>query len=79
VVGVDDERFGQAVTAVVAAEAGSAVTGEKIVAAVKDELAGYKAPRHVVFVAAVPRAPNGKADHKTARQHAVAALSAAVD
>jgi fatty-acyl-CoA synthase len=79
VVGVDDERFGQAVTAVVAAERGSDVTGNDIVAAVKEELAGYKAPRHVVFVAEVPRAPNGKADHKTARQHAVAALTAAID
>ncbi|HEU4840375.1 MAG TPA: AMP-binding protein [Ilumatobacteraceae bacterium] len=74
VVGVDDERFGQAVTAVVAVEPGSAVTADGIVAAVKSELAGYKAPRHVVFVTDVPRAPNGKPDHKTAREHARAAV-----
>ena len=76
VVGVDDERFGQAVTAVVAAGARRRPCRRtSIVAAVKDELAGYKAPRHVVFVAAVPRAPNGKADHKTAREQALAALA----
>ena len=74
VVGVDDERFGQAVTAVVATEPGADVSADAIVTSVKGELAGYKAPKHVVFVADVPRAPNGKADHKTARQQAVAAL-----
>ena len=79
VVGVDDERFGQAVTAVVALEQDASVTAEEIVAAVKEQLAGYKAPRHVVFVPEVPRAPNGKADHKTARQLAVAALGTAGD
>jgi fatty-acyl-CoA synthase len=77
VVGVDDERFGQAVTAVVAAEPAATVTADEIIAAVKAELAGYKAPRHVVFVADVPRAPNGKADHKTAREHALAAVGGA--
>ncbi len=53
------------------------MTADGIVAAVKAELAGYKAPRHVVFVAEVPRAPNGKADHKTAREHALAVVGRA--
>jgi fatty-acyl-CoA synthase len=75
VVGIDDERFGQAVTAVVAVEPGAVVTADTVVASVKADLAGYKAPRHVVFVAAVPRAANGKPDHATAREHARAALA----
>jgi len=70
VVGVDDERFGQAVTAVVAASDGADVSEEAIVRAVKSDLAGYKAPKSVVFVAQVPRAPNGKADYRTAKQYA---------
>ena len=45
---------------------------ESIIAEVKQHLAGYKAPKHVVFVAEVPRAPNGKADYRTAREQAVA-------
>jgi fatty-acyl-CoA synthase len=65
VVGVDDEKFGQAVTAVAEAT---------IIADVKRQLAGYKAPKRVVFVHQIPRAPNGKADYKTAKQHALDAI-----
>ena len=75
VVGVADDSFGQAVTAVTALEKGASVTREDVVAFVKKELAGYKAPRHVVFVDDVPRAPNGKADHKTAKAVAEAELA----
>jgi fatty-acyl-CoA synthase len=67
VVGVDDEKFGQAVTAVVSRTVGSSVDEAAIIAAVKHDLAGYKAPKSVVFVDDVPRAPNGKADYKTAK------------
>ena len=50
------------------------MTADDIVAAVKDELAGYKAPRHVVFVDVVPRAANGKPDHASARRHALTTI-----
>ena len=46
---------------------GSSVDEAAIIAAVKHDLAGYKAPKSVVFVDDVPRAPNGKADYKTAK------------
>jgi len=72
VVGVDDERFGQAVTAVVSLVDGTSVTEDEIISAVKDDLAGYKAPKSVVIVPQVPRAPNGKADYNTARRLATA-------
>src|SRR5258706_16135851 len=74
VVGVDDERFGQAVTAV-AATNGVAVDEAEVIAHVKTQLAGYKAPKRVVFVDEVPRAPNGKADYKLAKQYALDALA----
>jgi fatty-acyl-CoA synthase len=70
VVGVDDERFGQAVTAVVALAPDAEVDEATIIAGVKNQLAGFKAPRRVVFVAQIPRAPNGKSDYKTATQYA---------
>jgi fatty-acyl-CoA synthase len=73
VVGVDDERFGQAVTAVAATD-GTDVDEVDVIAHVKTQLARYKAPKRVVFVAEVPRTPNGKADYKTARKHALDAL-----
>ena len=72
VVGVDDEKFGQAVTAVVSTADGVDVAADAIIASVKHDLAGYKAPKSVVFVDKVPRAPNGKADYRAARDHATA-------
>lgn len=75
VVGVDDDRFGQAVTAVVSTEDGASIDAATVIASVKAELAGYKAPRHVVFVVDVPRAPNGKPDHRAARVQAIDALA----
>jgi fatty-acyl-CoA synthase len=71
VVGVDDERFGQAVTAVASLLPGASVDPASVIASVKQELAAYKAPKSVVFVAHVPRAPNGKADYTLARQYAL--------
>jgi 3-oxocholest-4-en-26-oate---CoA ligase len=75
VVGIDDEKFGQAVTAVASLAAGQNVDEATIIAGVKNQLAGYKAPKRVVFVSTVPRAPNGKADYKTAKNMAIDALN----
>ncbi len=74
VVGLDDEKFGQAVTAVASLSAGADVSEAEAIASVKAELAGYKAPKRVIWVDKVPRAPNGKADYTAARQLAVDAL-----
>ena len=76
VVGIDDEKFGQAVTAVTSLNEGASVSEGEIIANVKTQLAGYKAPKRVVFVAQVPRAPNAKADYKAAKQLALDALTA---
>jgi len=74
VVGVENEKFGQAVTAVVSLEDGATVDSAGIIASVKTDLAGYKAPKSVIFVDQVPRAPNGKADYRAAKDHAEAAV-----
>ncbi len=75
VVGVDDEKFGQAVTAVASLSPGAKVDEATIIADVKTQLAGYKAPKRVIFVTQIPRAPNGKADYKSARDMAIAGLA----
>ena len=75
VVGVENEKFGHAVTAVVSVADGVDLDAEAVISSVKHDLAGYKAPKSVVFVAKVPRAPNGKADYRAAREHAEAALA----
>ena len=66
VVGIDDEKFGQAVTAVASALDGVTVHEAVVIESVKQELARFKAPKSVVFVDEVPRAPNGKADYRSA-------------
>ena len=73
VVGVDDERFGQAVTAIAATD-GTVLDEAEVIAHVKTQLARYKAPKRVVFVSKVPRAPNGKADYAAAKQYVRDAL-----
>jgi acyl-CoA synthetase (AMP-forming)/AMP-acid ligase II len=75
VVGVPDERWGSAVTAVVQPTAGAAPTLEELVAHCKERLSGYKAPKHLVLVDAVVRSPAGKADYRWALDAAVAGVS----
>ena len=68
VVGVPDERFGEAVTAVVSLRPGESADGPAILRAVEQSgLARFKRPRHVVIVDEVPRAPNGKTDYRWAK------------
>jgi 3-oxocholest-4-en-26-oate---CoA ligase len=62
VVGRPDERFGEAVAAVV--ELGAPVDEADLVAHVRERLAAYKAPRQIFTVPAVDRAANGKVDYK---------------
>ena len=68
-VGVPDERFGEVVTAVVAAEPGARVDAERLMTTSRG-LARYKRPRHVVVVDEIKRGPNGKADYRWARDTA---------
>ena len=65
VFGVADDKWGQAVTAVVEAPAGT--DAEALRAHVRGFLAGYKTPKRIVIVDKVPRAPNGKADYAAAK------------
>ncbi len=74
VIGIDDDRFGQAVTAIASIADGADPAEADIIAGVKGDLAHYKAPKRVIFVSQVPRAPHGKADYQAAKQLAYDAL-----
>jgi fatty-acyl-CoA synthase len=76
VVGVPDDKWGEAITAVVS-PAGSKLDPAGLVAFVKQRLSGYKAPKHVVAVDEVYRSPSGKADFRRTRQAALEALGLA--
>lgn len=68
VVGAPDPRFGESVAAVVSVREGFEEPGvEELREHVRGHLAGYKAPRHVLFVEQVKRSPAGKADYRWAK------------
>jgi fatty-acyl-CoA synthase len=71
VVGVPDERFGEAVTAVVSLRPDEFATSEELSAAL-EPLARFKRPRRFVIVDEIRRGPNGKADYKWAKAKAAA-------
>jgi acyl-CoA synthetase (AMP-forming)/AMP-acid ligase II len=58
VFGVDDEKFGQRLKAVIVKKGD--LTEKQVKDYVKQNLAGYKAPRDVVFVDELPRTSTGK-------------------
>jgi malonyl-CoA/methylmalonyl-CoA synthetase len=60
VVGLPHPDFGEAVAAVVVLERGATVTEIDIVTAARSELAGFKVPKTVLFVEALPRNSMGK-------------------
>ena len=72
VVGVPDERFGEAVTAVVSLRPGEDAHRPTSSTAALEPLARFKRPRRFVIVDEVVRGPNGKADYKWARGVAAA-------
>jgi len=74
VVGVPDDRFGNAVVAVVSRTSESTVSADQLVAEMRKSLAAYKCPKHIVFVDSVYRSPSGKADYKITRTTAMEAL-----
>jgi 3-oxocholest-4-en-26-oate---CoA ligase len=66
VIGVPDTRFGQCVAALVVRDGAHPVGAADVASAVRKTLAGYKVPRRIRFVEALPRLPNGKIDYPKA-------------
>ena len=69
VIGVPDEKWGEAVQAVVVLHAGSQCTDSEILAWCRERMAGYKRPRRVLFIAdeEMPRTATGKILHRALR------------
>jgi fatty-acyl-CoA synthase len=66
-VGLPDEKFGEAITAVVEILPGAAFEESAIISHVKGKLAAYKAPKRVLLIGTIGRAPNGKVDYQRLR------------
>jgi fatty-acyl-CoA synthase len=60
VIGVPDDKWGEAVKAIVVLKPGATASAADVIAFARTRIAGYKVPKSVDFIAALPRNPSGK-------------------
>jgi malonyl-CoA/methylmalonyl-CoA synthetase len=71
VIGVPHPDFGEAVVAVVVPARGATLEAETLRAAMRERLAAFKTPKHVIIAADVPRNAMGKVQKNVLRQEHV--------
>ena len=60
VLGAPDPKWGEKVVAVICRREGHDTTGAEFVAYLREHIAGYKKPKHVVFIDVLPKNASGK-------------------
>ena len=68
VIGVPDEKFGEALLAFVVTKPGLNLTLDEMISFCRDKIAGYKIPRQMEVVQELPRNPSGKILKKVLRE-----------
>lgn len=68
VIGVPDEKWGEAVTAVVVLKEGEQASEGEIIRFCREKMAHFKAPKSVEFVAALPKTGSGKISKNVLRE-----------
>jgi fatty-acyl-CoA synthase len=74
VVGIPDEKWGEAVKGLIVLAKGKTVSEEELISFLRPRIAGYKIPRIYSFVDALPRTPSGKVKKFELRKVAEAQL-----
>jgi acyl-CoA synthetase (AMP-forming)/AMP-acid ligase II len=68
IIGVPDDKFGEALLAFVVLKPEMSLTAEELIAFCRDKIAGYKIPRQLEVIAEMPRNPSGKILKKILRE-----------
>ncbi len=68
VVGVPDDKWGEAIKAVIELKPGCTLTSEEVIALCKQRIGHVKAPKTVEFIDTLPRSPAGKVMRKEVRK-----------
>ena len=68
VIGVPDKKYGEEVMACIVPQSGTNLTEEETIGFCKDNMAGYKIPRHIKFLDYIPKNIIGKVTKKELKQ-----------
>ena len=68
-IGVPDEKWGEAIKAIVVLRDGQTLTESEAIESVTPKLGGVKTPKSIEFWEAIPKTSVGKTDKKAIRKH----------
>jgi long-chain acyl-CoA synthetase len=68
VIGVSDEKWGEAIKAVCVLQPGKSLDPQTLIDFVASKIARYKKPKHVVFVDSLPKTKDGEVDRNQVKK-----------